>query len=343
MPAREGIGEMAVTMNEIARKLNVSIATVSRALSGKADTVSEETREAIFAAVEKFGYKKRKSIGKSVAFVIDKASFNLSSQFYASIISGIEEELIRKKYYFHFNSIEREKFDLAKINLNFNDLAGVITVGVYHDDFVLKLKHTEIPLVLLDYYIPTEDIPAVLIDNADGILKACKYLSSLGHRRIAFLSGDGIETSAQERLYGYQRAREIFGFEDDPGLIIMNCKSRIDEGFRAMATILNRRSLPTAVLAYNDLIAVGAMDAIKQHGLSIPQDISIVGFDDIGFASEVNPPLTTVHVPKRTMGILAVRRLLQIIGGEEGHVKKTLVPADLVVRGSTALVKPSAD
>ena len=326
-------------MNEIAEKLNLSIATVSRALSGKADTVSEETRKAIFEAVEKYGYRKRRTIGKSVAFVIDKDSFNLSSQFYAQIISGIEEELIRSKYYFHFNSVEREKFDLTKINLNFNDLAGVIMVGVYHDDFVLKLKSIEIPLVLLDYYIPTEDIHTVLIDNADGILKACKYLASLGHTRVAYLSGDSVETSAQERLYGFRRSQEMFGLDGDRDLVLMNCKSRMDEGFEAMNAILDIDRLPTAVLAYNDLIAVGAMDAIKQRGLSIPQDISLVGFDDIGLASEVNPSLTTVHVRKRTMGIMAVKSLLQIIKGTEERVKKVLVPTRLVIRDSTAAIR----
>jgi DNA-binding LacI/PurR family transcriptional regulator len=326
---------MPVTMNEIAKHLNISVATVSRALSGNTDTVSEETRKAIFDAVEKFGYRKRRTVGKSVAFVIDKDSFNLSSQFYARVISGIEEELIRNKYFFHFNSIEKEKFDMTKINLNFNDLAGVIMVGVYHDDFVLRLRHTDIPMVLLDYYIPTEDMPSVLIDNADGILKACKHLASLGHRRVAYLCGDTVETSAQERLYGYHRAREIFGFTNEPGLITTDCKSRIDDGFKATRELLKNKPFPTAILAYNDLIAIGAMDAAKQQGLSIPKDISVVGFDDIDLASEVNPPLTTVHVPKRTIGILAVKKLLNIIKGKEDAAQKSLIPTSLVVRKST--------
>ncbi len=327
---------MATTMNDLAKKLNISIATVSRALSGKEHTVSEETRMAIFEAVKKYGYRKRKRIGKSVAFIIDKDSFALSSQFYARIISGIEEELIRQKCYFHFNSVGKEKFALDKINLNFNDLAGVVMVGVYHDDFVLKLKQTEIPMVLLDYYIPTEDIPTVLVDNVDGILKACKYLASCGHKRVAYLSGDSVETSAQERLYGYQRAQVMYRFDSDPNLIARDCKSRIDEGFRAMSYLLTIKSLPTAVLTYNDLIAIGAMDAIKQHGLSIPKDISIIGFDDIRMASEVNPTLTTVHVPKRTMGIMAVRRLLQIVKGNQDDGQKVLIPTRLMIRNSTA-------
>ncbi|MGA2974591.1 MAG: LacI family DNA-binding transcriptional regulator [Spirochaetia bacterium] len=327
---------MAVTMNEIAKQLNISIATVSRALSGKSDAVSEETRKAIFEFVEKHGYLKRKSVGTNVAFVIDKYSFDLSSQFYARIISGIEEELIRHKYYFHFNSVDKESFDLAKINLDFSGLAGVIMVGVYHDDFVLKLRRLEVPMILIDYYIPTEDIPAVLIDNTDGILKACKHLASLGHRRVAYLSGDAVETSAHERLFGFQRAVTTYGLDRDPTLVVENCKSRIDEGFRAMAGLLRMGNPPSAVVAYNDLIAVGAMDAIKQAGLAIPEDVSIVGFDDIQLAAEVNPPLSTIHVPKKAMGMIAARNLVDIIKRRDNDPHKTLVPTSLVIRGSTA-------
>jgi DNA-binding LacI/PurR family transcriptional regulator len=144
-----------------------------------------------------------------------------------------------------------------------------------------------------------------------------------------------VETSAQERLYGYRRARELFGFPDEAGLIMEDCKSRMDEGYRAAVEILKNKPLPTAILAYNDLIAIGAMDAVKQQGLSIPKDISVVGFDDISLASEVNPTLTTVHVPKRTMGMVAVKELLAIIKGKEEAVKKSLIPTNLIVRRST--------
>jgi len=328
---------MAMTMNEIAKQLNISIATVSRALSGKSNAVSKDTLKAIFEVVEKNGYKRRRSVGTNVAFVIDKDMFNLSSQFYARIISGIEEELIRHRYYFQFNSVDKENFDLARINMDFRGLAGVIMVGVYHDDFVLKLQHIQVPMVLIDYYIPTEDIPAVLIDNTDGILKACKHLASLGHRRVAYLSGDSAETSAHERLFGFQRARQAYGLDRDPGLLVEDCKSRIDEGFRAMSSLIASGEPPTAIVAYNDLIAAGAMDAIKMAGLSIPGDVSVIGFDDIQLAAEVNPPLTTVHVPKKAMGILATRCLLDIVKKRQQSPQKILVSTRLVVRESTAL------
>jgi LacI family transcriptional regulator len=326
---------MAITMAEIARKLNISIATVSRALSGKQDSVSPSTRQAILELAQQHGYRRRKTVGRSVAFVIDKESFKLSSQFYERVISGVESALVANHYYFQFNSVERRNFDLKHINLNFDDLAGVILVGVYHDDFVMKLRDMQIPMVLVDYYIPTEDIDTVLIDNADGVLKACKHLCSLGHRRVACVCGDKMETSTHERHFGYQRGKEIFGLDDDPALEVGNCLSRVDEGFKAMNTLFDRRANPTAVLAYNDIVALGVMEAIKHKGMAIPRDISVVGFDDIALASEVVPSLTTVHVPKRTIGRKAVERLLQIIKGRQDPVKKLLVPTRLELRQST--------
>ncbi len=327
---------MPITMTEIAEKLGVSSATVSRALSGRVDSASVETRKAVLEMAEKYGYRKRKIIGKSVAFIIDKDLFNLSAQFYSQIISGVEEELVKKKHYFHLAIIERDSFDLSKLNLNFKDLVGVILVGVYHDDFVLKIKDIGIPMVLVDYFIPTEDLPAVLIDNTDGIMKACKHLADEGHKRVAYISGDDEETSAQERLYGYIRALDLFGFDKDESLVIKNSAGRIDSGFKAMEMILDNTSHPTAVVAYNDIIAIGAMQAIQQRGLSVPKDISIIGFDDIGLASEVLPPLTTMHVPKRTLGTVAVRKLFNLIQGKNNSVTKVLLPARLIIRKSTA-------
>lgn len=330
---------MAITMNEIARRLNLSIATVSRALSGKNEGVSQETRTAILAMAEEFGYQKRRVVGKSVAFVIDKGLFDTSSQFYAGIISGVEEELIKNKYYFQFNSVDEANFDLEKINLNFGDLAGVIMVGVYHDDFALKLRSIKVPMVLVDENIPSEDIQTVLIDNTDGVIRACKHLAELGHRRVAYISKEKNEASAYERSYGFQRAVDLFGFHRDEALVAQ-CTTRVDSGFEAMLHILDDLSTPpTAVVAYNDILAIGAMAALKQRGFRIPQDVSVVGFDDIRLAREAVPPLTSVHVPKRLMGAVAVQRLLHIIRGRSEPLNKVLIPTRLRVRGSTGWCK----
>ena len=329
---------MPITMQEIAQELNISVSTVSRALSGYHGKVSEETKKAILDLAGKHGIQRRKIVGKNVAFVIDRELFNAGSSFYNSVISGIEAELIKNRYYFQFNSVDRKNFDLKSINLNFPDIVGVIFVGFYHDDLVLELKNKEIPIVLLDYHLPTEDINSVLIDNTDGILKACRYLAELGHTRVAYISGDRVQSSAQERLFGFRRAKELFGLLDDPALL-GECKGRIDQAREVMNKIIDSGINPTAVVTHNDVFALGAMDAVKQRGLSIPADISVIGFDDITLAREIVPALTTVHVPKHMMGVMAVRRLLHITEGKEYPYKKILLSTRLIIRNSTASVK----
>lgn len=324
-----------MTMQEIAQKLNISVSTVSRALSGQHDKVSEDTKKAILALARKHGVQRRRTMGKNVAFVIDREMFNDCSNFYSSLISGIETELIKNRYYFQFNSVDRKNIDLKDINLNFSDIMGVIFVGFYHDNLVLELKNRSIPIVLLDYHLPTEDIDSVLIDNTDGVLKACRYLSELGHSRIACISGDKTLSSTQERLFGYQMAKELFGLLDDPALLA-ECKGRIDQAHEAMNRILDSNTSPTAVVTHNDVFAIGAMDAIKQRGLTVPEDISVIGFDDIAMARQMVPSLTTINVPKHTMGIMAVRRLLHITEGKEYPNKKILIPTKLKIRNSTA-------
>ena len=193
-------------------------------------------------------------------------------------------------------------------------------------------------MVLLDYHLPTKDLDSVLIDNTDGVLKACKYLAELGHTRVAYISGDKALSSAQERLFGYRRAKELFGLLDDPSLL-GECNGRIDQAHEAMNKILDSGINPTAVVTHNDMFALGAMDAAKQRGLAVPEDISIIGFDDITLAREIVPSLTTVHVPKHMMGIMAVRRLLHITEGKEYPYKKILLPTKLQIRNSTASPK----
>jgi DNA-binding LacI/PurR family transcriptional regulator len=212
-------------------------------------------------------------------------------------------------------------------------------VGAYHEDFVLKLRDLDVPMVLVDEYIPSEDILSVMIDNTDGIIKACKYLHELNHVRIAYISERRNETTAFERFYGFKQAQEMFGFIKDDSLIA-ECDGKVSDGYRAMEEILEKNTVrPTAVLAYNDIIAFGAMDAIKHHGLSIPEDISVVGFDDINMAKEVNPPLTTVHVPRHLMGVISVQRLIDVIQGKKDLINKVLVPTKLQIRKSTSTVK----
>lgn len=327
---------MATTMDDIAKELGVSIATVSRALSNPDEKISDEVRRAIVELARKRGYQKRRRRGKTVAFVIDNELFNLSSSFYTSIISAIQAEIASRHYFFQFAAVERENLSLDRINLRLQDLAGVALVGASDPEFIAALESMMIPMVLVDYYIPTADIDTVLVDNVDGIIRAGQHLAELGHREVCYLSGNVDRISSHERRYGYLRAQEQFGFSTDPTLV-EECAESISEGFEAMNRVFEATaSVPTAVIAYNDMIAIGAMDAIKQRGYSIPEEISVIGFDDIPLASEVVPPLTTIEVPKVLMGTLAADILFQRIRGETSPTRKVLLPPRTIVRGSTA-------
>lgn len=327
---------MATTMDEIAKELGVSVATVSRALSHPDDKVSDEVRRSVRELAEKRGYQRRRRRGKTIAFVIDKELFNLSSSFYTSIISAIQGEIASHHYFFQLVAVERENMSLDRVNLKLQDLAGIVLVGASDPEFISTLESMMIPIVLVDYYIPTADIDTILADNIDGIIRAGLHLSELGHRKVCYLSGNVDRISSHERMYGFARAQELFGFSTDPTLV-EECGESISEGFEAMNRVFKAtESEPTAVIAYNDMIAIGAMDAIKQRGLAVPNDVSVIGFDDIPLASEVVPPLTTIQVPKELMGILAADILFQHIGGQKHSIRKILLPPKTIVRGSTA-------
>jgi LacI family transcriptional regulator len=323
---------MGITMKEIARIARVNISTVSRALNNDR-AISEEVKRRITEIAEQNDYKRRKVTGRNVLYVIDKRFFLLTSHFYDRIIEGIEEEAKKNGYVFQFNSLDPNQFSLGSINIK--NIAGMIVTSWYHDDFIKEVKKIGIPLVLVDYYLPTEDISAILADKMDGIVKGAEYLHSLGHRRIAYLKGDITVRGSGDRLIGFRRAVEMFDLDPDERLIL-DCDFSIKSAYQATKRFLEATpNPPTAVMANNDMVAMGAMEAIKERNLKIPDDMSVLGFDDIDLASEVIPHLSTMHVRKRTMGRLAVRRLLEIIEGRTVDYSKIILEPTLVVREST--------
>ena len=324
---------MAITMKEIANIAGVDISTVSRALNND-QTISLDVRGKIHDIARQNSYKKRRTKAKNVSYVIDKRYFLLTSHFYNRVIEGIEDEVKKQKYVFQFNSLEPNQFSL--VNINIKNLAGMIITSCNHDDFILEIKMLGIPVVLVDYYLPTEDISSVLIDNTDGIIMGMQYLSSLGHRRIAYLKGDIAEIGSYDRFIGYRKAVQMFDLDDDERLVI-GCDFSIKSAYEAMRDFLDSGiDHPTAVLNVNDMVAIGAMEAIKEKNLRIPDDMSVLGFDDIDLAGEVIPRLSTIHVRKRTIGRLAVQRLIQLIQGKDIEYNKILVAPILRVRESTA-------
>jgi len=323
---------MSITMKKIAELAGVNISTVSRVLNNES-SISTDIRNKVIDIANKYNYKKRKTRNKNIVYIIDKRFFLLTSHFYNRIIEGIEEEVKKRGYTFQFNSLEPNQFFLG--NLNINNIAGIIITSHYHNDFVIEAKKLGIPLVLVDHYLPTEDIYAVLPDKIDGVIKGINYLASLGHKNIAYLKGDVSQIGGWDRLIGFKRAVEMFSLNKDENLII-DCDLNIKGAYLAFKKFLeNCKHYPTAVMCANDTVAIGAMEAVKEKNLNIPDDISILGFDDIDLAREVIPNLSTMHVRKQTMGRLAVQTLFRIINGEEIPYNKTMIKPTLIIREST--------
>jgi DNA-binding LacI/PurR family transcriptional regulator len=206
-----------------------------------------------------------------------------------------------------------------------------------HDDpvnLIQPLVQARIPVVVLEHDLP--DVQCIAIDELQGGRIATEYLIELGHRRIALLKRTPSSALSRERFMGYQQALATAGIPYDPQLVL-ECAAGQRAGAQAMQQVLALAEPPTAVFTHNDVLAMGALHAIRQAGLTVPGDISIVGYDDITSAAYFSPPLTTVRTPKAELGALAGRTILELVRQKNALPTQTVtLPVELVVRASTA-------
>lgn len=326
-------------MKRIAELARVNISTVSRALNNDA-SISDEVRKRILDIAYKHNYQKRKAAKTTISYILDKRFFLMSSNFYNRIIESIESEVTGRGYSFQLSFLEPDSFSLESISIK--NLAGMIITSWQFDAYIEELIKPGIPVVLVDFYEPNKNIPAVLSDKIDGVFTGIEYLHSLGHKRVLYLQGDSTLWGSQDRLTGYKRAVRTYGLDDDESLIL-SCNISIDSGYEAMKRYLNEEPhLPTAVMGANDIVAIGAMMAIKELHYKIPEDISVLGYDDIDLSREVVPKLSTMQVEKNKMGKLAVSQLMSIFDRGEPEYDKIIIKPKLLVRESTASAPSTA-
>ncbi|HEY3230027.1 MAG TPA: substrate-binding domain-containing protein, partial [Roseiflexaceae bacterium] len=185
-------------------------------------------------------------------------------------------------------------------------------ISVLDSRHLVDLLHGGVPVVTTAYHLPGETLTVIDVDNADGAQQATGCLLECGHRHIAMITGPPSWRSVHDRAHGYARALELAGIHDNPGLIAEGDWS-YQSGYQAMQELLARGQAFSAVFAQNDRMAIGAMRALREAGLQVPHDISMVGYDDIPVAEYYNPPLTTIRQPMREVGALATRLLIQAI------------------------------
>jgi len=331
------------TIKEIARQANVSPATVSKALNSRHD-VSDETRRKILEIAESQNFVPSASAKnlklqrtENIGVIFCRESQPLSSNpFYSRVLEGIEAELAINNYNLVLHLLPNDyKGNLPKM-LREKQVDGVILAGVIREDFIERLKELNVVTVLLDPKIYLEEMSQVLIDNEHGAFLATQYLISLGHSRIGFISGDLERRSFNLRLKGYRKALEYHAIPYNKNYI---STGGLEKGYEHMIQLLELQDRPTAVFSANDINAIYGYKAINDKGLRIPDDISVIGFDDIELAKIASPPLTTVRVYKEEMGSIAVRILLQTLRKEIDKPLTTLVPIRIVERESVTKPK----
>jgi LacI family transcriptional regulator len=328
-----------ITIVDVAKEAGVSFSTVSRVLNNE-DHVKPEKREKVLRTIARLGYTanvQARSLRGGRTHVIGLLVRDLGTAYIGEVIRGIDSRLADAQYDLMLYTTHRRKMQVhayvATLTRGMAD--GLLLVLPRNPEGYLEsLRERRFPFVLIDHQGIDNEGPAVGAQNLQGGYTATRYLLELGHRRSGMILGHMEMGCARDRLDGYHMALKEFGVTADPTLIV---HGEFDQpsGYAAATALLAQPTPPTAIFASNDVMAFGAMEAARAHGLHIPDDISIVGFDDVPQAEQVNPPLTTVRQPLKEMGSHAAQMLLEIIGNPERPAKKIELPTELVVRAST--------
>jgi len=326
-----------ITIYDVAREANVSYSTVSRVINNKG--VSADKRERVLRAMAELGYVanlQARSLAGGKSHIIGLLVHSLAIDYFAEIARGVDDELAAIQYdlmlYTTHRRKGRESAYVAKVTRNLVD--GLLLVLPRNSEAYLDaLRHRHFPHVLVDHQGLGFDVPSVSATNRQGGYDGTSYLIKLGHRRIGFITGDMELGCARDRLAGYREAMSDAGIPVDPTLI-REGNFLQPRGFTCANELLELAERPTAIFASNDVSAFGAMEAVRNHGLRIPDDISILGFDDISQAAQVHPSLTTVRQPLAEMGRAAARLLLSCIKQPDAAVQQIILPTELIVRQS---------
>ncbi|MGI6148044.1 MAG: LacI family transcriptional regulator [Firmicutes bacterium] len=323
---------MSVTLRDVARKAGLSIATVSRVLNGHVQ-VSPEARARVEQAVQELGYEpaqRRKPTGSGTIAVVMP---NLNSFFFTEILRGAEQTAYERGYSLTLYTTDgRSKQEVHSRLKHLPDAAGVLLVTAgpqqFGSDFLGR------PVVVVDYGSEGSPFPHVTVDNLRAGFAATQCLIEAGHTAIGIITGPLGMQSAQDRLRGFRLALDEAGI-NFPANWIWESDFTEAGGYAAARAMLEQgRAVPTALFCCNDLMAIGALRALRERGMTVPQDIAIVGFDNQPVSAAAFPALTTVAQPMFELGETALRVLLRLVGGEELETNRIVLDTQLVKRHS---------
>ncbi|MCL6631170.1 MAG: LacI family transcriptional regulator [Alicyclobacillus herbarius] len=332
------------TRRDVARLAGVSPSTVSRVLNDNG-YVAEDVRKRVHAAIKELNYvpnRLARSLRMQQSRQVACITPSISNSFYLEIVAGIEETALAHDYTFSLYSLTYEKREYLEVVLSgFYD--GMILLAPYEMEKIIPLKELaeRLPVSL---YCDRErhlELPHVYVDLRSAMRECVNHLISLGHRRIVFMGYQFSRPAQNPRYLGYRDALKAHGIELDESLtrFFPDYQDTLTCGYQTVCDLLESGLNFTAICATNDLIAVGAMRALVEHGRKVPDDVSLTGVDDLEIASLVTPTLSTIQIPKRQIGNLLMEQMLSQIHGDGGVPRTTEVGTTLVLRESVGAPK----
>ena len=331
------------TITDVASEAGVHPSTVSRVLNGHAgSTIRPATRERVLAAADILGYRPSalaRSLRLQRTLTLGMLVPDITNPFFSSIIKGAEDAARERGYNLILcNSEDQAEREAAYLLLlRERQVDGVlIASSQMADETIEGLRADSFPFVLVNRAAQDGEDLAVVVDNHAAAVEVVAHLAALGHRRVGHIAGPQNTTTGRDRREGYEAGVRAHGLAHEPALVVEADAFSEDAGNRALGIMLAGPARPTAVFAANDLIAVGMLQRLRRIGVRVPDDLSIVGFNDIPLAGLLEPALTTVRVPQLAMGVAGAHLLIDRLEGRPiGEIRLTL-PTELVIRASSA-------
>ncbi|WP_243109352.1 LacI family DNA-binding transcriptional regulator [Anaerophilus nitritogenes] len=330
---------MSITIKDVAKRAGVSISTVSRVINGS-KPVSSEIRQKVLQVIEETGYRPNpvaRSLVMKKSQLIGVVIPDISNFFIGEILNGIEE--VGKMYGYDmilcntYADVEQEKRYLNF--LRSKQVEGIIFMTWKFQNIVDELEHIDIPMVTINRNTSELEIPSVSIDNFEAAYEITKYLIENGHKKIALIRNTlDQDAFGYDQYRGYKKALEEYNLALDEELIQYG-NFKLDESYEIVKEFIEKGNLPSAIFATSDVMAIGAINCLLDHGYKVPRDISVVGFNDIKLASMYRPKLTTIHQPIYDIGAVAMRMIVKQIEKEEVDNKVVILPHELIERESS--------
>ena len=326
---------------EVARRAGVSPSTVSRAMS-RPDLVNDETRARVEATIRELGYRpsrvaRRLRVAQGSSDLIGVVIPDLQNPFFADLARGVEDVATRHGYTVLIgNSDESVEKEARYLNAMMAEAVdGIILPPCCEGrSTAVDLARAGVPLVCVDRRLDKARVDTVVVDNVRGAAEATEHLIGLGHRRIGYLEGKQGVSTTRERLEGYRAALAAHEIVVDPAVVVSG-DSRPESGRRLAAKLLDLPDRPTALLVGNGMMTLGALEAIHAQGLRIPDELAVVGYDDMPWALALTPALTVVRQPGYELGVRAMELLRQRIREPARSITTVMLEPELVVRGSS--------